>query len=81
MVIFLAYFTVIQLNLGDAMAIIFSSPVFTIIFEWIFVRRPKGLLLKLFVSLILLIGVVLIIQPPFLHFNSVSAIKTVKHRY
>ena len=60
----------LQINLGDAMALIFSSPVFTIIFEWVFVAKPRGIAVKLPISLFLIFGVVLIIQPPFLRFES-----------
>lgn len=69
MVVFLTYFAVLHINLGDAMAIIFSSPVFTIIFEWFFVQKPTGVLVKLAISILLLFGVLLIIQPPFLHMS------------
>lgn len=66
--VLLSYYSVLQISLGDAMAIIFSSPVFTIIFEWIFVQKPRGISLKLMISLVLLSGVILIIQPPFFGF-------------
>lgn len=75
LVIFLTYFAVLHFNLGDAMAIIFSAPVFTIIFEWFFVQKPRGVLVKLAISLLLLFGVFLIIQPPFLKIHDDESVK------
>ena len=66
---FFAYYAVGQIPLGDAIAIIFSSPVFTVFFEWLLVRKTRGLAYKFLFSIILLTGIVLVLQPPFLHFN------------
>ena len=69
-VIFLGYYAVRKIPLGDAIAIIFSSPIFSILFEWLLVRKTQGIFYKLGFSVVLIGGVVLVIQPPFLHFQS-----------
>lgn len=48
------------------MAIVFASPLFTLLFEWAFFARPKGIVIKVISALVLISGVVLVIQPPFL---------------
>jgi len=68
-VIFLGYYAVRIIPLDDAIAIIFASPIFSILFEWLLVRKSQGIFYKLGFSLILIAGVILVLQPPFLHFH------------
>ena len=51
--------------LGDAMTIIYTAPIFTMVFSLIFLRIRQGIW-KIFFALILMIGVILVIRPPFL---------------
>ena len=67
--IFLGYYAVRIIPLDDAIAIIFASPIFSILFEWLLVRKSQGIFYKLGFSLILIAGVILVLQPPFLHFH------------
>lgn len=66
----LCYYAVQQIALGDAMALVFSAPLFTLFLEWVFInyrrQEPQGMLIKLPSAVLLLVGVVLILQPPFL---------------
>jgi len=57
------------LPIGDALTIIFSEPLWTIVLSKIFLRTPVGLL-KMVFSLFLITGVVLCTQPPVI-FSSV----------
>ena len=68
-VIFLGYYAVRIIPLDDAIAIIFASPIFSILFEWSLVRKSQGIFYKLGFSLVLIAGVILVLQPPFLHFH------------
>ena len=54
--------------LGTAMTIIYSAPIFTMIFSFVFLRIKQGLY-KIFFALILIVGVLLVIRPPFLFPN------------
>ena len=47
------------------MTIIYSAPIFTMIFSFVFLRIKQGLF-KIFFALILIVGVLLVIRPPFL---------------
>ena len=47
------------------MTIIYSAPIFTMIFSFVFLRIKQGLY-KIFFALILIFGVLLVIRPPFL---------------
>ena len=51
--------------LGTAMTIIYSAPIFTMIFSFVFLRIKQGLY-KIFFALILIVGVLMVIRPPFL---------------
>merc|ERR1712179_308732 len=51
------------LPIGDALTIIFSEPLWTIVLSKVFLRTPVGLL-KMVFSLFLITGVVLCTQPP-----------------
>ena len=54
--------------LGTAMTIIYSAPIFTMIFSFVFLRIKQGLY-KIFFALILIVGVLMVIRPPFLFPN------------
>ena len=54
-----------RLPVGDAATIIFSSPIFVMIFSHVILREHCGLY-RVFVISLLLLGVVLIARPPFL---------------
>ena len=47
------------------MTIIYSAPIFTMIFSAIFLRLRQGLY-KIFFAVILILGVLLVIRPPFM---------------
>ena len=47
------------------MTIIYTAPIFTMIFSFIFLRIRQGLW-KIFFALLLMIGVILVVKPPFL---------------
>ncbi len=77
----LCYYAVQQIALGDAMALVFSAPLFTLFLEWVFIsseeNRPKAMILiKLPAAALLLAGVVLILQPSWLFNPSQTATKT-----
>ena len=59
------YLGVLYIPLGDAMTIIYTAPIFTMVFSSIFLRIRQGIW-KIFFALILMIGVILVIRPPFL---------------
>ena len=50
---------------GDAMTIIYTGPIFTMIFSFLFLRIRQGLWKISFAGL-LMVGVILVIRPPFL---------------
>ena len=62
----MVYYAVQNIALGDAMALVFTAPLFTLFFEWIFIRRPEGMFIKLAFAILLIVGVVLVVQPPWL---------------
>ena len=47
------------------MTIIYSAPIFTMLFSFVFLRIKQGLY-KIFFALILIVGVLMVIRPPFL---------------
>ncbi|KAM9197162.1 solute carrier family 35 member G1 [Dugong dugon] len=61
----LLYYAFQTTSLADATVITFSSPVFTSIFAWIFLKEKYSLWDALF-TLFTIIGVTLIVRPPFL---------------
>ena len=63
-----AFYSIIYMPLGDAMALHFTSPLFTMIMAAIFLSHSLRLY-KTFCGTLLLIGAALVIQPPFL-FNA-----------
>ena len=77
----LCYYAVQQIALGDAMALIFSAPLFTLLLEWIFIsqfRRPKGIFFKLPAAFLLLTGIILVVQPPWLFEGPKKALTNAK---
>lgn len=60
-----SYLAVLYCPLGDAMTVIYSGPLFTMLFSYLFLRIRQGLW-KIFFALILLVGVILVIRPPFM---------------
>jgi len=60
-----SYLGVLYLDLGDAMTIIYTGPIFTMIFSFLFLRIRQGLWKISFAGL-LMVGVILVIRPPFL---------------
>ena len=65
-----AFYSIIYMPLGDAMALHFTSPLFTMIMAAIFLSHSLRLY-KTFCGTLLLIGAALVIQPPFL-FSAMS---------
>lgn len=64
---FLCYYAVQQIALGDAIALVFSAPLFTLFLEWLVFSGPRAMLLiKLPFVILLLLGVVLVVQPSWL---------------
>jgi len=61
----ISYLGVLYVPLGDAMTIIFTAPIFTMIFSFIFLRIRQGLW-KIFFAFVLIIGVILVVRPPFI---------------
>ena len=60
-----SYLAVMYCPLGDAMTVIYSGPLFTMLFSYLFLRIRQGLW-KIVFALILLVGVLLVIRPPFM---------------
>ena len=60
-----SYLGVLYIPLGDALTIIYTSPIFTMIFSYIFLRTRQGLW-KMSLAILLMIGVILVIRPPFM---------------
>ena len=66
-IIYTTYQAVLNAPLGDAMAVIFSTPIFSLVLSAIFLRdADKFTLSKLIAALSVVIGVALIVKPPFL---------------
>ena len=57
------YLGVLYIPLGDALTIIYTAPIFTMIFSYIFLRTRQGFW-KIFLATLLMIGVILVIRPP-----------------
>ena len=60
-----SYYALEHISAGDAVAIIFSAPIFTGIIAWIFLREKLTLLDALFVVLTI-VGIILIARPSFI---------------
>ena len=63
-----SYLAVLYCPLGDAMTVIYSGPLFTMLFSYLFLRIRQGLW-KILFALILIVGVILVIRPPFMFPN------------
>ena len=63
-----SYLAILYCPLGDAMTVIYSGPLFTMLFSYLFQRIPQGLW-NIFFALILIVGVILVIRPPFMFPN------------
>ncbi|XP_062989348.1 solute carrier family 35 member G1 [Elgaria multicarinata webbii] len=70
----LLYYAFQVMPLADATVITFSSPVFTSLFAWIFLKE-KYTVWDLLFTLFTITGVVLIARPPFLFGSSVTGIE------
>ncbi|XP_042315500.1 solute carrier family 35 member G1 isoform X2 [Sceloporus undulatus] len=70
----LLYYAFQVMPLADATVITFSSPVFTSLFAWIFLKEKYSLWDLLF-TIFTITGVVLIARPPFLFGSKVSGIE------
>jgi len=64
-----SYLGVLYIPLGDALTIIYTGPMFTMIFSFLFLRIRQGLWKISFTSL-LIPGIILVVRPPFLFPNS-----------
>ena len=64
-----SYLAVLYCPLGDAMTVIYSGPLFTMLFSYLFLRIHQGLW-KISFALILILGVILVIRPPFMFPNA-----------
>ena len=60
---------ILNFVLGDALTIIYTGPMFTMIFSFLFLRIRQGLWKIGFTSL-LIPGIILVVRPPFLFPNS-----------
>ncbi|XP_062832243.1 solute carrier family 35 member G1 [Anolis carolinensis] len=70
----LLYYAIQVMPLADAIVITFSSPVFTSLFAWIFLKEKYSLWDLLF-TLFTITGVILIARPPFLFGSKVLGIE------
>ncbi|XP_004450088.1 solute carrier family 35 member G1 [Dasypus novemcinctus] len=76
----LLYYAFQETSLADATVITFSSPVFTSIFAWIFLKEKYSLWDALF-TIFTITGVILIVRPPFLFGSkSVKMSESYPHR-
>ena len=71
------YEATMRLPLGDAGAIMFSSPVFTMIMS-VFMLRERCGLYRLLVSLVLIAGVIVVSRPPAIFGDPKADLKDVK---
>merc|ERR1712223_201301 len=71
-IIFTCYLAVLNIPIGNALAIIFSSPVFTLILTFL-VLGHRHSLWKIIFAFIVFIGVVMIIKPPFIFGTTTSS--------
>ena len=64
-IIFTTYLAVSNAPIGDAIAVIFSNPIFTLVFTLIFLKQQHSLW-KISFSIFVFIGVIFIVQPTIL---------------
>jgi len=60
-----SYLGVLYIPLGDALTIIYTGPIFTMLFSFLFLRIRQGLW-KISCACCLMVGVILVVRPPFL---------------
>ncbi len=65
LVVLCIFLSVQAIPLGDALTLVFSSPLFTMILSAIVLKSRMGLY-KIMFCIILIIGIVLVVRPPFL---------------
>ena len=63
MILFCCYISILYMPLGDAMTIVFTSPVFTMVLSKVFLKDTCKLY-KVICAMILFSGVILVLQPP-----------------
>lgn len=63
-----SYLAVLYIPLGDAMTLIYAGPIFTMTFAFLFLRIRQGPW-KIFFALVLVLGVILVVRPPFIFPN------------
>ena len=64
-VMILCFAAVTTIPIGDALTVVYSSPIFTMIFSAIFLGSRLRLY-KITLGLVLSLGIVLVVKPPFL---------------
>ena len=64
-IIIFMFISVLLIPLGDASTVIFTAPIFCMILSAIFLEDRLGLF-KIFAGMLLLVGVILVVRPPFL---------------
>ena len=77
-VVLLCYLSVTLIPMGDAMALVFSSPLITLFIEWCASRFSLGKkwAIQFFSAFVLLAGVFFVIQPPFMNLNKNEKVST-----
>jgi len=71
----ISYLGVLYVPIGDAMTIIFTAPIFTMIFSFIFLRLRQGIW-KIIFAFILIVGVILVVRPPFIFPQTIYNLET-----
>ena len=64
-IIIFMFISVLLIPLGDASTVIFTAPIFCMILSAVFLEDRLGLF-KIFAGMLLLVGVILVVRPPFL---------------
>ena len=67
-IIIFMFISVLLIPLGDASTVIFTAPIFCMILSAVFLEDRLGLF-KIFAGMLLLVGVILVVRPPFLFPN------------
>ena len=74
-IIFTTYLAVNNAPIGDASAVIFSNPIFTLVFTLIFLKQQHSLW-KISFSVFVFIGVIFIVQPTICFGSTITQEKT-----
>ena len=64
-IILFTYIALLYMPFGDAMTVIFTAPIFSMIFAKFFLKEPCSIY-KTFCLISLILGVMLVLQPPFI---------------